>query len=178
MHSALTADYEDTFFPLDAQVLAANSADFETRIQRCNDNALAMATLLSGHPSVAKVYYPNMVSSAPLYEKCRRKTKSSSSMTDGITGGYSFLLSILFHHPPSAVAFYDALDVCKGPSIGTNFTLAVPYSQLAHFREQDWAEECGVKRWIVRISAGLEEETEVVGRVRQALELVEDEENR
>ncbi|KAL4805066.1 pyridoxal phosphate-dependent transferase [Aspergillus unguis] len=169
LHAYLTADFEDIFFPLDAQVLAINSADFEDRIHRCNDNALALATLLSRHPSVQKVYYPNMVGSAPLYEKCRR-TASGGGRQEG---GYGFLLSIVFNVPSSAVAFYDALDVCKGPSIGTNFTLAVPYAQLAHFKELDWAKECGVDKSIVRISAGLEEERVLVERVRAALRVVE-----
>lgn len=46
---------------------------------------------------------------------------------------------MIFHNPPSAVRFYDALDVCKGPSVETNFTLAIPYAQLAHARELDFA---------------------------------------
>jgi cystathionine gamma-synthase len=31
-------------------------------------------------------------------------------------------------------AFFDALDTHKGPSLGTNFTLACPYTLLAHYR--------------------------------------------
>lgn len=45
-------------------------------------------------------------------------------------------------------------NVCKGTSIGSNFTLAVPYAQLAHFRELNLAEANRVPRHIVRISAG------------------------
>ncbi|KAI2787834.1 putative cystathionine gamma-synthase [Penicillium oxalicum] len=162
IHSALVDDFEDILFPLDAEVLAQNSADFEHRILRSNRNAMAIATLMSLHPSVERIYYPKMASSAALFEKYRRDT-----------GGYGFLLSILFRRPSSAVCFYDALDVCKGPSIGTNFTLAVPYTQLAHFKEMDWAESCGVSKCIVRISVGLENEEQLLDRIRNALQVVE-----
>jgi cystathionine gamma-synthase len=38
-------------------------------------------------------------------------------------GGYGGLFSITFHSTPEAIAFFDALDTAKGPSLGTNFTL-------------------------------------------------------
>lgn len=72
-----------------------------------------------------------MVASAPFYKKYRRRN-----------GGYGFLLSIIFNHATSAVCFYNALDVCKGPSVGTNFT----YAQLAHFQVLDFTAEYGVGR--------------------------------
>lgn len=66
--------------------------------------------------------------------------------------------------------FYDVLDLCKGPSVGTNFSLAIPYSLLAHFREQDWAEsEGGIDRHMVRISVGLEREEDLIARIQDAL---------
>jgi cystathionine gamma-synthase len=52
--------------------------------------------------------------------------------------------------------FFDALNVFKGPSLGTNFTLACPYTLLAHYTELDWAEGFGVDRRLVRVSVGLE----------------------
>jgi cystathionine gamma-synthase len=56
-----------------------------------------------------------------------------------------------------AQQFYDTLDVYKGPSLGTNFTLACPYTLIAHYTELDWAESYGVPRHLVRVSVGLEE---------------------
>jgi cystathionine gamma-synthase len=52
---------------------------------------------------------------------------------------------------------YDRLPFCKGPSLGTIFTLACPFTLLAHYTELDWAESCGVSRYLIRISVGLEE---------------------
>ena len=41
--------------------------------------------------------------------------------------------------------------------LGTTFTLACPFTLLAHYGELDWAESCGVSRYLIRISVGLEE---------------------
>lgn len=45
-------------------------------------------------------------------------------------GGYGGLFSILLRDMKAARAFYDALDVYKGPSLGTNYTLSCPYTLL------------------------------------------------
>ncbi|KAE8392087.1 pyridoxal phosphate-dependent transferase [Aspergillus alliaceus] len=159
IHSALTALYEDIYFPLEAIIMAQNASDFEQRVKQCNVNALAIANLLATHPSIARVYYPSLVPSRQFYDQVRRKD-----------GGYGYLLSIVFHKSETAVLFYDALDLYKGPSVGTNFSLAIPYSLLAHFREQDWAEtEGGIDKHIVRISVGLEREDLLIARIQDAL---------
>ncbi|KAB8223580.1 hypothetical protein BDV33DRAFT_200546 [Aspergillus novoparasiticus] len=41
-------------------------------------------------------------------------------------GSYGNVLSIVFHDPRTAEHFYNAFNVCKGSSFGTNFTLAIP----------------------------------------------------
>lgn len=66
-----------------------------------------------------------------------------------------------------AIAFYDALRVAKGPSPGTNFTLACPCTPFAHYAELDMAAGYGVVEHLVRISVGLE--GHVVERVQKAL---------
>jgi cystathionine gamma-synthase len=53
--------------------------------------------------------------------------------------------------------FFDTLECAKGPSLGTNFTLASPYALLAHYYELDWAAQYGVEKDLVRVSVGLED---------------------
>ena len=67
---------------------------------------------------------------------------------------------------PAVAAGYR---VTKGPSLGTNYTLACPYTLLAHYPELDWAESCGVSRWLVRVSVGLEQAADLIERFDQAL---------
>lgn len=56
----------------------------------------------------------------------------------------------------ASIAFYDALLCAKGPSLGTSFTLASPYTILAHYTELEWAASFGVESGLVRISIGQE----------------------
>lgn len=149
-------------FPADAKVLLENSRDFPARIQQANRKALTIAKFLKTHDSISQVNYPTMVATAPFYEKYRRPN-----------GGYGCLISIVFTNPNSAIQFYDALDLCKGPSFGTNFTLVLPYSQLAHAFELDWAESLGLSKHIIRISVGLEEESTLLAKFDQAMQKVE-----
>lgn len=69
----------------------------------------------------------------------------------------------------AAVAFFDALRVSKGPSLGTNFTLACPYTLLAHYDELEWAAGCGVASHLVRVSVGLEDADDLCQRFDEAL---------
>jgi cystathionine gamma-synthase len=58
--------------------------------------------------------------------------------------GFGGLFSLTFAGQRTAEAFYDALACATGPSLGTNFTLACPYTILAHYAELDWAAQYGV----------------------------------
>jgi cystathionine gamma-synthase len=66
-------------------------------------------------------------------------------------------------------AIYDRLEISKGPSLGTVFTLACPFTLLAHYSELDWAEACGVSRHLIRISVGLEDPDELWPRIERGL---------
>ena len=68
-----------------------------------------------------------------------------------------------------AKRFYNSLQVCKGPSLGTNFTLVCPYVLLAHYNELKWAESCGIPTHLLRVSVGLENQPSLWGRFEKAL---------
>ena len=71
--------------------------------------------------------------------------------------------------PRNAARFFDALRVSKGPNLGTSYTLACPFTILAHFNELQFAERCGVSRWLVRVAVGLEPAEELISRFGEAL---------
>ncbi len=73
----------------------------------------------------------------------------------------------------NAMAFYDHLRVCKGPSLGANYTLACPYTLLAHYDELDSVAAQGVSPYLVRVSVGLEDLTELKARFDEALSYVD-----
>ena len=166
LHNKLRTSYEDLIFPLDAEVLLQNCLDFRARVQQANSNALAVANFLQTHETISCVNYPTMVATSALYERYRRAN-----------GGYGSLISMVFRNPESAVIFYDRIELFKGPSFGANFSLVLPYSQLAHAFELDWAESHGVAKHIIRISVGLEDEDVLIQRFEQALQEVKAFEN-
>ncbi|KPI34392.1 Cystathionine gamma-synthase [Cyphellophora attinorum] len=151
-------EYEDNYWAEDAVFMERNSRDFISRIDRINTNADAIATTLRNAKNVKAVYYPKYVASRPNYDTCRHPN-----------GGYGGLLSVVFNRPEQAVAFFDALEVQKGPSLGTNFTLACPYTVLAHYTEMEWTAEWGVDPDLVRVSVGLEDTGPLVECFERAL---------
>lgn len=73
---------------------------------------------LAAQPGVRAVFYPRLTQ-RPIYDAYKRPE-----------GGYGGLFSVSLEEGLSPTAFYDALDVYKGPSLGTNYTLACPYTLL------------------------------------------------
>lgn len=80
------------------------------------------------------------------------------------------MISVVLKPEYSHEAFYNSLKCSKGPSLGTNFTLASPYTILAHYGELDWAEEYEVSRKLIRVSVGLEEVNDLIGIFADALD--------
>ena len=79
------------------------------------------------------------------------------------------MFSFLLKDEAAAAGFYDRIHLSKGPSLGTNFSLCCPYTLLAHYQELKWAASCGVPRYLLRVSAGLEEPGDLIARFAAAL---------
>ena len=151
--------HEELLWHEDAAVLAANIVAFPERMQNHNKNGLLIAERLRKHPAVEQVWYPKW-SSAAAYEAVRRPA-----------GGWGSLIAFLSRDAArTAPRIFDTMAVCKGPSLGTIFTLACPFTLLAHYRELEWAESCGVSRYLIRISVGLEDPEELWLRIANALD--------
>ncbi|KAJ5652515.1 hypothetical protein N7507_009941 [Penicillium longicatenatum] len=155
-------DYEDIYWAEDAVFLERNSRDFVTRIDKINSTSEEITAMLKASPLVKEVYYPKYSPTRPLYDSLRNPN-----------GGYGGLFSVTFHSNAEAIAFYDTLEVLKGPSLGTNFTISSPYVLLAHYGELDWARSFNVDPDLVRISVGLEDLADLRARFQRALEAVE-----
>ncbi|RYP60415.1 hypothetical protein DL769_008118 [Monosporascus sp. CRB-8-3] len=151
LQEILSDIFEDTYFPEDAKIMARNCADFPQRVERINGNAQDVATFLQSRTDLVKhVYYPSIGPSKRFYDLVRRPDR-----------GYGYLLSIEFVKPAVAVAFFDALRVAKGPSLGTNFTLACPYTLFAHYGEMNTVAAYGVVEHLDRTDQ--EKDVEVLG---------------
>jgi cystathionine gamma-synthase len=154
LRSGLAHDFEELLADADVEVLEQNSRDVVDRVQTINSSAKILAARLHSHPAVQSVFHPSLTSGAG-------------------PGGHGGLLSIVLrdaaHTTPD---FFDNLEVCKGPNLGTHFTLCCPYTILAHYHELDFVETCGVSRWLLRISIGTEPVEELWQRFERALNCV------
>lgn len=144
-------------YPRDAEVLVRNAQGFVARVTGANRGGEIIAEHLAFHPAVDRVWYPKLVDRAE-YDALRTPD-----------GGYGGLMSFTLKDPGRAPAVYEAMRLSKGPSLGTEYTLVCPYTQLAHYTELDWAEECGVPRNLLRLSVGLESVDDLLGRIDAAL---------
>ena len=157
LRSLLADECCDSLWDGDAVVLLENAVDYPERVARINETAPRLVEWLESHPQVAEVWYPTG-DTREAYDAVRREG-----------GGYGGLFSILLEDAPRTSApFYDNLRVCKGPSLGTNFTLVCPYTLLAHYTELEWCEDLGVSRWLIRVSVGLEDFEDLKARFEEA----------
>jgi len=173
----LNDNFEDLYFNEDAICMERNSRDFKRRIRLIDTNAETVCDFLrsrsrsGGAPSspIKEVFYPKYITPEN-YEICRIKEVDSE---DGRAGGFGGLFSLTFTSLGASQAFYDALSCYKGPSLGTNFTLACPFTLLAHFAELDWAAQYGVEEGLVRVSVGMEDKNSLITCFENALQAAE-----
>jgi cystathionine gamma-synthase len=152
------ARHEELLWGEDALVIEAQARSFPARMEQHNRNGLLLAERLRQHSAVERVWYPKW-EFREAYEAVRRPK-----------GGWGSLITFLPRNAEAASPrIYDRLAVCKGPSLGTSFTLACPFTLLAHYTELAWAESCGVSRHLIRLSIGLEDPEDLWHRIKSAL---------
>ena len=158
LRALVRAQHEDLLWGADTRVLEFQARGFPERMRRHNENGLFIAERLRDHPAVERVWYPKW-EFQEAYEAVRRPA-----------GGWGSLVTFLPRRAEQmSPLIYDRLAVSKGPSLGTVFTLACPFTLLAHYGELSWAESCGVSRFLIRVSVGLEDPEELWPRFEAAL---------
>ncbi|KAL1972176.1 hypothetical protein VTN31DRAFT_7395 [Thermomyces dupontii] len=163
LKETFAAECEDNLWVQDAVFLERNSRDFVKRIERINATTETVTAFMKSSPLVKEVYYPIYSPTRANYDACRHPN-----------GGYGGLFSVSFHTTEDAKNFFDALEILKGPSLGTNFTLSCPYTLIAHYNELPWASTFDVPWDLVRVSVGLEDAQDLVGRMERALRVVQE----
>ncbi|GMH69372.1 hypothetical protein TrLO_g2894 [Triparma laevis f. longispina] len=148
----------------DAKALEVNSEDFLERSSRINENTEKLADWLNEREEVDSVFYPKFTQ-PELYNRFL------NTSTPSHTSGYGGLFALILHEHICERTFYDNLEICKGPSLGTNFTLACPYTLLAHYHELEFAQAYDVSPRLIRVAVGLEAFDEVRPIFERALEI-------
>jgi cystathionine gamma-synthase len=155
----IEAIYEPgAFFPADVIQLEKDSRYCRERVEQINRNALEVCEFLNRHPAIESIYYPAFTDKE-MYERFKRPD-----------GGYGGLFSFVLKDAEKYTeAFYDALEITKGPNLGTSFSLCCPFTLIAHYHELEWAEAAGASRYLIRISIGTEPSKELIRRIEKAI---------
>jgi cystathionine gamma-synthase len=166
----LNLGYEDIYYDEDAIFMERNSRNFSQRAAKIDANAEHVCDFL--YAAVSQQQQPSSPITQIFYPKWETPNHYATHRLPG--GGFGGLFSLVFASQTAAEAFFNALACAKGPSLGTNFTLACPYTILAHYAELDWAAQYGVPKSLVRISIGLEDVSWLHKVFADALKVAED----
>lgn len=170
LKSTLQDSYEDVYFDEDAIFMERNSRQFKRRVPIINKNTEAICDLLKSRQQpagvVKDVFYPKYMTRAN-FDLCR-----ASDLPEGVPA-FGGLFSVTFTDDDASRVFFDGLACHKGPSLGTSFTLACPYTVLAHYAEMNWASTYGVEEGLVRVSVGMEDVAEMLRIFEVALAAAE-----
>ncbi|OAA38560.1 Cys/Met metabolism, pyridoxal phosphate-dependent enzyme [Metarhizium rileyi] len=166
---AFDASYTNSLYVGDAEQLEYNSRRYLANLSRQNDTASFLADFF--HPYVADptstlttLFYPKVCWSRHNYRARLRP------VTEDFVPGYGAVLALSFETVAAASAFFDSLDLYKGPSFGATITIAVPYVQLVLQKDKEWASTNGLDETLVRISVGLEDKEALLRCVKVALQ--------
>jgi methionine-gamma-lyase len=153
--------YGPVLHPFDAWLLQRGLRTYTLRMERHNQNALAVARFLEGHPAVARVYYPGLPSH-PQHELARRQ------MTGGFGGMVAFEVKGGYE---AAYNLVRRTEICVlAVSLGALETLIThPASMVHSFQSQDERDAAGIAPGMIRLSVGLERVDDIIDDLDRAL---------
>ncbi|MFK7001672.1 PLP-dependent transferase [Flavobacterium oreochromis] len=128
--------------------LGVEIIDYENRVEKISLSTQTLIDFFNNEPKVKEVLSVRSFKSYENYKKI--------AVSNRIPG----LISIVVDKKLSD--YYDFLEIPKGPSLGTEFTLVMPYVYLAHYdllkteEGMDYLLVNGLEPELLRISVGLE----------------------
>lgn len=164
-HIKLTAlkDIGGTISPHDAWLILRGLKTLPIRVERHCQNAQLVAEYLESHPNVAKVYYPGLASHSG-HKYIGKQMKAAGGViafelhTD-LKGGAEFINRMKLFS--IAVSLGDAESLIQHPASMTHS----PYSD-------EERREAGISDSLIRISAGLENVTDLIEDLKQSLDAI------
>jgi methionine-gamma-lyase len=149
--------------PFDAWLLLRGLRTLPLRVRQHNENALALACFLERHPAVKQVFYPGLASH-PQHDLARRQMSGFGGMLSvELQGGYDAADRLL-----SSLRL-----VTRAASLGGVESLAVhPASNFLHYMSLEESAKIGIVPGLVRVSAGLEGQSDLIADFEQALKQV------
>ncbi len=147
--------------PHNIYLLERGLKTFELRMQRHNENGLAVARFLENHPRVEKVYYPGL-ESHKYYEVAQRQMR-----------GYGGLVTFLVKDADWR-ATADVIDAVKipriGPSLGGVESLIEQPMVMSYFElTPEQRKQFGIPDNMIRLACGIENAEDLIEDLRQVL---------
>ncbi len=146
--------------PFDGWLLLRGLRTLGLRVERHNQNGMALAKFLERHSKVAKVYYPGL-ESHPQHELAKSQMNGFTGMLSvELRGGYA-----------AADKLISSLKLAtRAASLGGFETLVVhPASMWSLQLSRELRESTGINEGLVRVSVGLEDEVDMLRDFEQAL---------
>ena len=147
--------------PFNAWLLLKGLETLELRVERQSRTAAAIAAFLEAHPKVERVLYPGLPSH-PQYELAQRQ----------MTAGGSLVSFDVLGDKAACFRFLDALRLVDiSNNLGDSKSLVTHPATTTHSRLKPEARaELGIGDQLVRLSAGLEAEADLIADLGRALD--------
>lgn len=148
--------------PHNVYLLLRGLKTFELRMNRHNENGLALAEFLESHPRVEKVYYPGLRSHRD-HEVARRTMR-------GFGGLVTFLVKDADQRRTADVV--DAVRIPRiGPSLGgVESLIEQPIVMSYHDFTMEQRRAIGIPDNMIRVACGIENPEDLIADFRQALD--------
>jgi len=146
-----------------AWLLLRGLKTLELRMQRHNDNGMALARFLEGHPKIRRVWYPGL-ESHPDHE-------TAAKLMSGYGGVVTFEIETDLE---GAIRFIDSTRIpYQAPSLGgveslIELPVTMSYWDYAPELRKSW----GITDSLVRLACGIESTEDLIADMDQALEKV------
>ncbi|WP_339865135.1 methionine gamma-lyase [Paremcibacter congregatus] len=146
--------------PMNAFLISRGLKTLELRMERHCDNAEKVAAMLEASSKVEKVYFPGLPSFEQHELAKAQMTRFGGMVAFELTGGHD-----------AGLKFLNSLDLCKiAVSLGDAETLIEHPASMTHSPyEPEERAKYGITEGLVRISAGLENATDILADLEQAL---------
>ena len=139
----------------DIQRMALQIQNYESRMKIISSNTKKLVEYFKTAPFIDEIFYCLSPKYALNYQKLMIDENS-----------YTGIVSVTFKKDFKEV--YDKLNFAKGPSLGTEFTLLMPYTYLAHYdlitskSGNEFLNQIGLPINLLRISVGCENINEII----------------
>ena len=152
-----------TLAPTDAYSFIRGMKTLKLRVERQNENAMAIAEWLQNHPKVDQVNYPGLASH-PHHDVAKAQMSGFGGMLSfSVTGGFDaikqFLPKLRYAH---RAANLGCVETVVGPPVTTSHVECSAEERAA----------AGIPEGLVRYSTGIEDLEDLISDLEQALDYI------